>query len=149
MGYSIGDGVAGAGATVGSTGTGVGVVDGTDVVDDVDVRELLAGRVDDRDNPDVRLDEEGFEVEGVRPGLSVCCSLRSRFTVAAAAAPRDPPTSAMIKIAATSAPIIILPTFVLQNGTMGSEGKGLVPASSASFAGSVTGVMPVEDGCSI
>ena len=135
---------AGSGPGTGVDGTsvvdGTDVIDGTGVVDGVDVCELLAGGVDDGDDVDGK---------NLKDSVEFGFSLRSRFTVAAAAAPRDPPTSAMIKIAATKAPITILPTFVLQNGTTGSEGKGLVPASSAFSAESVTGVMPVEDWCSI
>ena len=130
---------------VGSVGKNGGRV-GATVVNgvDVDSGEVLGGRVlvDDGDDVDVAFDEEGFESAAV----TVDCSLRSRFTVAAAAAPREPPTSATIKIAPTTTPMMIFPTLVLQKGTTGNEGKGLVPASSASTAEeSVTaGVMPVE-----
>ena len=139
---SPGGGVGIFGPGVGSVGNSGGAATVT-VVNGVGVCELLAGRVDDGDDVDVTFDEKGFESTAL-----VGCSLRSRFTVAAAAAPRDPPTSATIKIAPTTTPIIIRPTLVLQNGTTGSEGKGPVPASSASIAESVTaGVIPAEDGC--
>jgi hypothetical protein len=97
-----------------ANGSGVDVV-----VDDVDVG---VGETDDCELLDESVDADDVgpdEVDDVVTRVSLRVGWRSRWTLAAAAAPRDPPTSAMIRITPTIAPIRIIPTFLLQNGTTG------------------------------
>jgi len=94
---------------------------------------------------DVTVVIDVVDVICVEVDLAEFCN-RSRCTVAAAAAPKDPPTTARIKAEVTTMPITIFPTFLLENETPGCTGT---PVSFASFDRWATGLGPAFgcDGC--